>query len=206
MNRSYLAIFGLIALDVYAGNPIDLCEHEIRSSKTFGNDAVIKTPVVSSENDKVIIYDWTGDSLLITLNDEARTPAIARCVYRKEKNKVEFLNVYSETLISNYPNELLALKTATEQEAYSIALKLGISEQQILWLKWGGSGYSRLGVYNPDGKINGLARIEKSDLIHLDKLHIINLYSVSLLDHIKSDDEHYFSVGTEISRLLTDRL
>ncbi len=206
MNRIYLAIFGLATFNVSANNPINLCEVEAMAAQSFESIQGIQSPSTTSENEQSIVFDWTGDSLVVVLADGSRASAIARCVYSKNEDRVIFLNIYCENVVSNYPVEIRSLQSATKQESHTTAINLGLTEQQVRYLDWHGTGCAKLGYYNPDGSIDGIAKLSKSDLEHLDRLHIINLYSVSLIVNNKNDDEHYFLIGTAISELLGDKL
>ena len=201
MNKYYAILIVIISFSTYADNGINVCVNEILSTSPYGVDAIIDKPRESeiTENDKEVIYNWNYSTLRITAKDGSRPYAVGRCVYNKESEKITFLSIYTDTIISAHPDELKSLKDASKGEANNIAKNIGLSDQQINWIKYNGRR-SFYGFYNPDGKIVGLQKHDKKDLIHLDRLQIINLYP----DH--SNGDQYYSVATKISKLLHDRL
>jgi len=197
--KLYITLVALFAFNANASEALSSCKKEIFSSTPYGRNAIIDEPSRMLNDGNKIIYDWEDFNLRVTVKDGTKPYATGRCVYNKDLERVIFLNVYSDTIISNYPIKLNSLRSATKKEAYILAKKLGLSDQEISWIKRNGHR-TYYGFYNLDGNVIGIAKHSKKDLMHLDKLQIINLYPD------KSNENQYLSVSTSISMVLSEKL
>lgn len=200
MNVKYLALFLMFfTSNAYSYDAFDTCKNNILSSKPYGINAVIEKPKSIKESFKETILDWNGTGkLIISTENGERTLSIGRCIYDKGSSKITFLSIYTKVLISKYPNEAENLKTAQREQAYLIAKKLGLTKEEIKWIKRNGNK-SLYGFYNPTNVI-GFVQLNKQSLEKLDKLQIINLYPNN------NDKNQYLSVKTDISSLLSKKL
>lgn len=200
MNGLYLTLLlTFITTNAYSFDAFDACKQTILSSKPYGINAVIEKPnkIKESLNETMINWDGSG-KLIINTENGVRTLSVGRCIYNKDSSKITFLSIYTKVLISKYPVEVETLKTAQPEKARLIAKKLGLTKEEIRWLKRNGNK-SLYGFYNPDNVI-GLVQLNKKSLEKLDKLQIINLYPNN------NDKNHYLSVKTDISSLLSKKL
>jgi len=200
MNSINLALLlTLLTSNAYSSNAFDTCKQAILSSKPYGINAVIEKPKKIKESTNETIIDWagTGELIIYTENGE-RTLSVGRCIYDKEYSKITFLSIYTKVLISKYPVEVKKLKSAQREQAYLVAKKLGLTKEEIKWIKRNGNK-SLNGFYNPNNVI-GLVQLNKQSLEKLDKLQIINLYPNN------NDKNQYLSVRTDLSSLLSEKL
>jgi len=199
MLKLCITLVALFAFNANASEALSSCKKEIFSSNPYGHNAIIDEPSRVLNDGNKVTYDWEDFNLRVTVEDGTKPYVTARCVYNKDLERVIFLNIYSDNIITNYPIELDTLRTATKKEAYILAKKLGLSDQEISWIKRNGHR-NYFGFYNPDGDVIGVVKHSKKDLVNLDKLQIINLYPD------KSNENQYSSVSTSISIALSEKL
>lgn len=197
MNKTFFILLALVPFYVSSEDLSGACKAKILSSVPYGKGAIITSPSEIIDQNNVIIFDW--DDLTITAKDGSRPLAIGRCVYSKETDKVIFLSIYTDNIITPHEAEIISLQSASSGKAKEIAKGLGLSINEIEWIKRNGRR-SFYGGYNPDGEIIGFVKHSKEDLIHLDRLQIINLYQD------KYHENQYLSVQTKLSEALSDKL
>ena len=197
MKNLYIYIILVITFSVSAEEASKRCESEILSADPYGKGVDISPPDKAISNDGEVIFDW--EAQVVTTGSGSRARATVRCVYSKIHKQVIFLSIYTDNLISPHKAELERLQSATKEEASAIAIGLGLSDEEIEWLKRNGRR-SFYGTYNENGSIQGSAIHSKENLRKLDEMHIINLYEDK---HI---DNQYLSISTKLSAALSKKL
>lgn len=199
MIKHGIALTVFLTSNVLANDAFESCKQAILSSEPYGKNAEIGKPSRISEDLQEFTLDWDGPSLQITAKGGDKTFAAARCVYNKRDKTIVFLNIYADTVISKYEALVKKLSNASKEEAIVIAKSIGLTDGEIEWLRHYGDR-SFYGQYFPDSTtVTGFYVGKKSEIERLDKLHVISIYP-------KGIDDHFLSVSTDFSNLLSQKL
>lgn len=201
MKKVYFILLLVYSTNGNTETAFEFCRQAILASKPYGVNATVEKPANIHEVEERIVINWGGsDTLIVTGKDGVGSMSLGRCVYDKVSNNIEFLSVYTDTLVSMYAHEIEQLNSSNQSVAMDFAKRIGLSELEIQWLKRNG-GSDFIGYLKDEqNPIFGIENHDKKILDKLDSLQIINVYPV------QNKPSEFWSISTDFSKALANEL
>ncbi len=193
-----LSLLLIISSNICAQTPYEVCREKILLN--YPNSKNIVKPAVSLSDGKNAMLKWDGlGGLRVVTKEGASGIAFGRCIVRERTSEIVFLQINLDTIVSMYSDEIRRLQNATRGSAFYIAREIGLSIEEIDWIRWNG-GEMLYSSYHPKGvNVIGTYPQRRAVLESLDAKNIV------ILD-LQNNRDTFEVYPTDISSELSEKL